>query len=137
MLYIIQNLVKKLKKVAKDCRDTHSKQKRASKHVEQKGKMLQSIDKILGDLSNSVNFAATIRKAAAAQMEDDDSDVDLDFNPDESSPFSDAAGIQGFASFANQLGPKEETAAAETDSARRVRLLALLRRRSFCSNLCI
>ena len=37
--------------------------------------MMQSIDKILGDLSNGVNFAATLRKAAAAQHEED-SDVD-------------------------------------------------------------
>lgn len=79
--------------------------------------MMHSIDKILGDFSNSVNFAATLRKAAAAQNEDDDSDVDLDFNPEESSPFSDAAGIQGFASFANQLGPKEETTAAKAESS--------------------
>ena len=70
--------------------------------MEKKGKMMQSIDKILGDLSNGVNFAATLRKAAAAQHEED-SDVDLDFNPDESSPFSDVAGFQGFA-FGNQLG---------------------------------
>ena len=66
---------------------------------------MQSIDKILGDLSNGVNFAATLRKVSAAQHEEEDSDVDLDFNPEESSPFSDAVGIQGFTSFANQLGP--------------------------------
>lgn len=71
---------------------------------------MQSIDKILGDLSSGVNFAATLRKAAAAQNEED-SDVDLDFNPDESSPFSDTdtGGVQGFA-FGNQLGVGEATA---------------------------
>lgn len=40
-------------------------------------------------------------------MEDDDSDVDLDFNPDESSSYFDGVdsiSYQGFASFANQLG---------------------------------
>ena len=75
---------------------------------------MQSIDKILGDLSNGVNFAATLRKVSAAQHEEEDSDVDLDFNPEESSPFSDATGIQGFASFANQLGPGEMPAAGRT-----------------------
>ena len=66
---------------------------------------MQSLDKILGDLSSGVNFAASLRKVSAAQQEDEDSDVDLDFNPEESSPFSDSTGIQGFTSFANQLGP--------------------------------
>ncbi|KAH8112047.1 ras GEF [Phellopilus nigrolimitatus] len=100
-----RNIVKKLKKVAKDCKDAHSRQSKSSSGSEKKGKVMQSIDKILGDLSNGVNFAATLRKVSAAQHEEEDSDVDLDFNPEESSPFSDVAGIQGFTSFANQLGP--------------------------------
>ncbi|EJD00268.1 uncharacterized protein FOMMEDRAFT_170233, partial [Fomitiporia mediterranea MF3/22] len=95
----------RLKKVAKDCKDAHSRVTKSRKEPEKKGKVMQSIDKILGDLSNGVNFAATLRKVSATQYEEEDSDVDLDFNPDESSPFSDAAGVQGFASFANQLGP--------------------------------
>lgn len=97
--------MRKLKKVAKDCREAHSRQGRSSKESEKKGKVMQSIDKILGDLSSGVNFAASLRKVSAAQHEEEDSDVDLDFNPEESSPFSDSTGIQGFTSFANQLGP--------------------------------
>ncbi len=63
---------------------------------------MESIDGVLGDLSNGVTFAASLKKAAAE--EDEDSDVDLDFNPDESSPFTEGdRGVQGFANFANQL----------------------------------
>ncbi|KAI5119558.1 hypothetical protein M0805_005622 [Coniferiporia weirii] len=112
-----RNIVKKLKKVAKDCKDAHSRQNKSSSSFEKKGKVMQSIDKILGDLSNGVNFAATLRKVTAAQHEEEDSDVDLDFNPEESSPFSDAAGVQGFASFANQLGPGDSTLASKPDTS--------------------
>jgi hypothetical protein len=97
--------VRKLKKIAKECREAHSRGKRStsSDSSNTKGKVFQSLDRILGDLSNGVNFAATLRKMSAAQQEDEDSDVDLDFNPDESSPYFDALGFQGFSSFASQL----------------------------------
>ncbi|KAL5520295.1 hypothetical protein ACEPAG_9508 [Sanghuangporus baumii] len=109
-----RNIVKKLKKVAKDCKEAHSRVSKSNKKAEKKGKVMQSIDKIFGDLSSGVNFAATLRKVSAAQHEEEDSDVDLDFNPDESSPFSDTIGIQGFASFANQLGPGDANDARRT-----------------------
>ncbi|THH06581.1 hypothetical protein EW145_g3988 [Phellinidium pouzarii] len=105
------------RKVAKDCKDAHSRERKSSKDSERKGKVMQSIDKILGDLSNGVNFAATLRKVSAAQHEEEDSDVDLDFNPEESSLFSDAAGIQGFASFANQLGPGDNSNISKPDQS--------------------
>ena len=64
---------------------------------------MQSIYKILGGLSNIANFATSLRQGSQTQYEED-SDVDLDFNPDECSPFSNATGIQGFTSFRNQFG---------------------------------
>ncbi|TDL26913.1 ras GEF [Rickenella mellea] len=99
------NIVRKLKKIVKDCRAAHTYRKSTSRLPAKKTKQITSIDRILGDLSNSTNFAASLRKVTEAE-EEEESDVDLDFNPEESVSFPDQlVGIQGFASFANQLGP--------------------------------
>lgn len=58
---------------------------------------------MVGDLSSSDGFAATLSKMSGAEQDEEDSDVDLDFHPDESSSYFDALGYQGFVSFANQL----------------------------------
>ena len=101
--------MKKLKKVAKDCKDVHSQRRKIQKPAEKKNKMMQSIDKLMGDLSSSVNFAATLRKVSAAQHEVDDPHMDMDLDSEESSQLSDtsssgtsgASGVQNFLACVN------------------------------------
>ncbi|KAF7326699.1 hypothetical protein MVEN_02607100 [Mycena venus] len=80
------SIVRKLKKVAKDCKKVHTRAPSKPKQPRPTSVKAAPSDNLLGE-----SFAAATRKASA---EDEDSDVDLDFLPDEQA-LPDPVGISG------------------------------------------
>lgn len=111
---VLQDIVRRLKKVTRDCKELHSRSPKSPHQKQQKAKSTPSVNRVLGDLSNG-NFAASLRKIVDM---DEDSDVDLDFNFDQNSAMYDNMGIQGFTSFANQLDLPNDNAISGSSASR-------------------